>query len=144
MGVCKLNNKKKVSIIVICVVIVLAIIGGVHYHKTHVLDGQWVVKTAGGDTLADNQKVTLTITGNKHFKLDNNGDVTSGDITRNDNTMQFIMKKQRSYTMNETDTANYQLTDDKKEMTLNFQDATHAHMIYPNTFPDNPILLVKK
>lgn len=144
------NNKKTIYIVVACLIVILAIIGGVHHHKTHILDGQWIVKSADGEavnTPSNYKPITLTISGNKHFKVVNDDDTTSGDIIRDakSNTMQFLIKKQTSNNpINQTDNAKYGLSDDRKEMTLDFQDGTQDNMPDADALTGTPVVLVKE
>ena len=44
-----MQNKNKIYLgIGIAIVAILCIVGGIHHHKTHEIDGTWYVQTADG------------------------------------------------------------------------------------------------
>lgn len=115
------NTKKTVTIIVI----IIAIIGialGVSHHKSHMLDGTWIVKTADGESKTGTANlIKLKIDGKKFSTGDGN---YSGKIERDSKQkkLTFVTTKNRGGSDKPTNTAIYSLSDSKDELTLDFTD----------------------
>ena len=139
-----MQNKSKIYLgIGIAIVAILCIVGGIHHHRTHEIDGTWYVQTADGRTPKDYQLATLTIKDNQDFTVKNEQDTYKGTIERNRNNKQikFVVNQESQTNRKQTDSASYGLTSDKKQMTLDFAD-TSKDMTTP--LGGASVVLVKK